>query len=284
MLASSARSAVSLGAIVTGLALLAPAAGAAVRVDAPPRAAAIEVDAASTDWDGRFVQVGDRALDVAAVHDGDFLYLCVLFGDSGQRRRLMTSGLELSVTPNSMSDAIRLVHPLPSGPRGGGRPGAPTEPPDDDAIADAFEANAGRAAWRTGDDALSPRSLDEIGPTRVAAAPYSGVFVYEVRIPLAPDDAWGAAAGPDDTIVVTLRTPSMPAPAGLDRPRRGGGPPGGGMGGGIGRGRGGGPRGGGGPMRGGGPRGGGPPSGGPGRFDRDRPEPIELELEVHLTR
>ena len=261
----------SLGAVVVSL----QAADKRSRFDSRWMTSPVTVDGSPTDWPGPLAPFNDQPLSMAAVNDGESLYLVLTASDPAVRRQMLRRGLIVWFDSGG-KDKKKFGVKFPIGVgfsegefrgrrRGGGGGGAPapgssTGDPGDSARQRPEEPpidppNRLEVLGASKDDARS-YTADQAPGIAVKVGQAEGLLAYELKVPLAPSEAhpYGVGAKPGQAISVGLETPKLEMPEGAGRE----GGRGGGMGGGGGGGRIGGFGGGGGGMgrRGGGDRGG----------------------------
>lgn len=240
------------------------------RIDSHWRDRDIVIDGSNAEWPGPLLPIDERTpVAVAAVNDGQFLYLVLHASDAMARARIMRQGLIVWFDPsgkNKKQFGIKFPVGMESGGMGGRfggdrRRGMPRDggtPPD--------EGTAGDPGQRGPEMFEPPNRLEVYGPKRddvhsfvtdkvpgiaVKIGHVEGVLVYELQVPLARTSEFEYAIGtkPGALIGIGLETPKMEtaSPDG----GRGRGIGGGGIGGRGGGGMGGGGRGMGGARRGG---------------------------------
>ena len=252
----------------------------------------IVVDGSPTDWTGPLAPFNDEPLSMAAVNDGDSLFLVLTASDPAVRRQILRQGLIVWFDAGDKDKKkFGLKFPIGAGVseeefhgrrQGGGSgtsdhsgqdgqsrqlsPPPPLEP-----------ANRLEVLGASKDDARS-YTADQAPGIAVKVGQAEGLLAYELKVPLAPTEAhpYGVGAKPGQTISVGLEMPKLEMPEG--RGREGG--RGGGMGGGGGGGRGGGFGGGGGGM---GRRGGGGGGGGGGMDRPEQAKPLSGWVELRLA-
>ena len=256
----------------------------------------ITVDGVPTDWAGPLVPFNDQPVSIAAANDGEFVYMVLTTSEQSARMQIMRQGLVVWFDPaGGDKKHFGIKFPVgggaPDGARGGHRSygGAPSQGQGGQSSTDdhpqtppetqSEPANRLEIYGPGKDDARS-FSADKAPGIEVKVGQAEGLLTYELKVPLAANDAHpyainaklGAAVG------VGLEMPKMEMPEGRGRGSGGYGGGGGGRGGGGG-GRGGGGFGGGGMggHRGGGGYGGGQPGG------YQRPTPLHGWMTVQLA-
>lgn len=209
-----------------------------------PIAGAITVDGRQADWPEGAAPLANQAISLKAVNDGANLYLLVVTSDAARRAQLVREGLIVWFDPEGGTKkrfGVRypVVESLPQEegrgrPGGGHRRGGENGPPAEDTYHPADRLDV----LGPGKDDARSLTLDHAPGLEAAAALQEGVFVYELKVPLAATSdhpyAIGTAAG--KTIGVGLETPKLAKPSppeggGGGFGGRGGGHMGGGMGG-----------------------------------------------------
>jgi hypothetical protein len=228
----------------------------------------IAIDGDSGDWPGPLKPIEENhPLMVAAMNDGQFLYLVLSTSDSNERRQILRQGLIVWFDPSGGEKKhFGLKYPVGMPPeerpsRGGG--GYRRGPGGGDGGRPPGDSSSGDPSRPTSPDQVEPTNRVEVyGPQKddahsfvtemvpgitVKAGSVEGYLVYELKVPLAKTTEFPYAieTKPGASIGLGIETPKMERPAGEGR--------GGGMGGGFGGVGGGmGGRGGGGMGRGGG--------------------------------
>ncbi len=243
--------------------------------------AEITIDGLTEDWKGALYLLADEQAFVGFMNDHDYLYVCLVSGDSRRPSQLMREGLTVWFDPaGGTKKVLGLRFPASTPPasregagaRRGGEgarrpsPGAGPGPAEDEVE---ILRSKGPASER-----VALAQLANIG-LELKADISGGAFTYELKIPLALSEKQPVAVGaaPGAAIGIGFETGTIRARAEGDDSggEQGGGGRGGGMGGmgGMGGGRGG--RGGMGGGRGG--------SGG----TMNGPKPIDFWTEVRLV-
>jgi hypothetical protein len=211
------------------------------QIDSAWRDHDIVVDGSPSEWPSALVQFEQQPLSVAAVNDGDSLYLVLTTSDWDARAQILRQGL-IVWFDNAGGDKKRfgIRYPVGMEPgefRGrGGRRGAPSDDP---------QAGETRPRGRGVDEFEQPPDrLELLGAKKEDNRTYTldkapgiaakignveGTLVYELKVPLAKSDdhPYAIDAKPGALIGVGLETPRVERPSG----GFGGGGMGGGMGG-----------------------------------------------------
>jgi len=229
----------------------------------------IIVDAGLDEWEGATVLLEEPVMLVGAFNDEDFLYVSFSIREPRIAQQIMARGLILELDAKG-EKPLRIQFPV--GRLGGeARPRRQRGPEDMENIRDEFERSQKTfLLLGTGSSDRRRMAVDNPFGIAVRASAGDGPLNYELRVPLSRDENHPYAIGADSgaTLALSLETPAMKRPEGME--------PGGRLGGGGMRGGGGGGmRGGrGGEIRRGGMRGGG---------ERMRPEPIALRAKLTLA-
>ena len=240
---------------------------------------AITIDGRTDDWRDRLFDIKDTGLSFGVQNDDRFIYVCVRSADRRAAAQILRAGLIVWFDPKGGKDKILGIHyPLETDlsdfPVLAGRTGGQLDP------AAQRERRQAMAEVRNEIEILGPGrdekirlKKDELKGLEAAFANTAGMFVYELKVPL--------AAGLESPYTVGLKSGNLigigfdsPRPEMLmGRPGAGGRiPGGGGMGPGMGGHRGGRGRGG---RMGGGMMG--------GRGGRGGAEPLKMWLKVSLA-
>ena len=252
-------------------------------VDGKWRDGAITIDGSPSEWPAGLTPFNDQPVSIAAVNDGDSLYIVLTASERAVRTQILRQGLIVWFDPGGKDKKhFGLKFPIGAGldPEGyHGRGGHRGERPPDSSSSGTSGSDSAQGEHHgppSDSDLEPPNRLEVLGASKDDARSFTadqapgiavkvgqaeGLLTYELKVPLVSNDAHpyavGAPAG--KLIGVGLEMPKLEMPEGEGR--RGGGMGGmsggmGGMGGGHGGGRGGGGGGGGG--RGGGYGGGRP--------------------------
>jgi hypothetical protein len=213
----------------------------------------VTVDGSPVDWPGPLVPFNDEPVSIAAANDGDSMYLVLTASDRNARMQILRRGLIVWFDAGG-KDKKRFGLKFPIGTglseedfrgrrRGGDGPsrtgdhegspreGAPREgtPPQDAPIE---PPNRLEILGSSKDDARS-FTADKAPGIEVKMAQAEGLLTYELKVPLAANDAhpYGIGAKPGAMISVGLEMPKLELPEGRGREGGGRGGPGGGMGG-----------------------------------------------------
>jgi hypothetical protein len=246
------------------------------RIDSRWRDREVVVDGNHGEWAGPLVQVDDKVpVTVAAMNDGQFLYVVLSASDPATRRQILRQGLIVWFDPNGGDKkhfGLKFPVGIPFDEMGRGRGG---------------RERGSRSSDPGGDSELDPTDrLEVYGPKKDDARSFvstmapgiavkigqvEGSLVYELKVPIQSSSElpYAIEAKAGALVGFGLETPKMDRP---ERERRGGM---GGMGGGGMGGRGGGMGG-----RGGG-RGGGDRRGDRGGFEA--PKPVKTWAAIRLA-
>ncbi len=215
--------------------------------DSTPATREITVDGRSDDWVGALSVVKDGKAEEGFLNDQNVLYVCFATGDESLRRQIADGGLTVWIDPKG-GDAktLGIRYPLaklrrqrPTATQGETPPQgeASTPPPASEETA-ADEASV-LEILRSGSSAAQKMKISDAKDLEIAASEESGLFVYELKIPLqsSPDRPLALAAAPGAKVGIGFEVPKSERAPGSGRPGGGmGGRGGGGMGGGMGRG------------------------------------------------
>jgi len=232
-----------------GLLILGPAACRSYKtfsVESQPLAHPVTIDGRSDDWSGNLYILDDELISVGFLNDRENLYICLLAENDALKTRMMQSGLTVWFDPAGGKNKTLGIRILPGPHPGGGQMPKPQE--------DRREMDASREAppggFRSEIEIIDPESggirkfySENTGGIDIKAVPSSGLFVYELKIPLVRSDESPIAVGtsPGNKIGIgfeTEKTHSGKRPGPEDGGMGGGGgrpPMGGGMPGGRGR-------------------------------------------------
>jgi hypothetical protein len=224
------------------------------RLDSRWPASPVTVDGSPADWPGPLVPFNDQPVSMAAVNDGESLFVVLTASDRTARMQILRQGLivwfdaagkdrkrfgmkfpiGVGLSEEDFRGRRRGGGEAPSGsgdreapPRGGAPQDASIEPP-----------NRLEILGSSKDDARS-FTADKAPGIEVKVGQAEGQLTYELRVPLESNDAHPYAVGarPGALISVGLEMPKFERPEGRGREGGGGGggrrgPGGGGMGGG----------------------------------------------------
>ncbi len=239
-------------AVVSVLIVLAGAACNATTAyitDSPPATRQITVDGRSDDWVGALSMIKDGKAEEGFLNDQDVLYVCFTTGDESLRRQISEGGLTVWVDPKGGDTKTLGIHyplgkprrQLPAPPQGETPPqGEPAQPPA--AGEPSGDESSSLEILRSGGGEAQKTKISDVKDLEIAASEESGLFVYELKIPLqsSPGRPLALAAAPGAKVGIGFEVPKSERSPGGGRPPGGmggrGGEPGGGMGGGMGRG------------------------------------------------
>jgi hypothetical protein len=209
--------------------------------------APVTVDGSPVDWPGPLVPFNDEPISIAASNDGESVFLVLTASDRAARMQILRRGLIVWFDAGG-KDKKRFGVKFPVGGgageeefrgrrRGGSAPGsaAGEEPPREGAPPQDPPIEPPNRLELLGSDKDDARSFtaDKAPGIEVKVAQAEGLLTYELKVPLAANDAHPYAIGskPGALISVGLEMPKPEVPDG--RGREGGGRmgPGGGMGG-----------------------------------------------------
>jgi hypothetical protein len=209
----------------------------------------IVIDGKSDDWVGALSFMTDAQLEAGFLNDQDYLYVCIVTDDNAVRREITGAGLTVWFDPQGgEAKALGIRYPLGrTRPRRQEKPGAEQAQPEPAAEEPAESGAPGLQILRAGGSPPEAMDVSAAKGIEVAYSTESGLFVYELKIPLqsATDRPYALGAGPGKTVGVGFEVPKMDFGATGGRRQGGvpgeggGGPPMGGGGGFGSRGRGG---------------------------------------------
>ena len=231
------------------------------RLDSRWLDAPVTVDGSPVDWPGPLVPFNDEPVSIAAANDGESMFVVLTASERAARSQIVRRGLIVWFDSGG-KDKKRFGLKFPIGTgfseedfrgrrRGGGggdgssgggdREGAPHEgspregtqrdaaPPQD---ASPDPPNRLEVLGSSKDDARS-FTADKAPGIEVKLGQAEGLLTYELKVPLAANDAhpYGIGAKPGAVISVGLEMPKLEMPEGRGREGGGRAGPGGGMGG-----------------------------------------------------
>jgi hypothetical protein len=215
----------------------------------------VTVDGSPVDWPGPLVPFNEQPVSIAAANDGDSVYLVLTASDRAARTQILRRGLIVWFDSGGKDKKrFGLKFPVGSGfsgddfrgrrrggdgssrtgdhegqpPDGAARDGAPPQDQSPDV------ANRLEILGSSKDDARS-FTADKVPGIEVKLGQAEGLLTYELKVPLAANDAHPYAIGAKSgaLISVGLEVPKLEMPEMRGREGGGGrGGPGGGMGGG----------------------------------------------------
>jgi hypothetical protein len=229
------------------------------RLDSHWPASPVTVDGSPADWPGPLVPFNDEPLSIAAVNDGEFLFVVLTASDRTARMQILRRGLIVWFdAAGKDKKRFGVKFPIGSGLNEedfrGRRRGGGERPPDDGSSTGDREAPRGGAPQDVPIE--PPNRLEILGSSKeddrsftadkapgieVKIGQAEGLLTYELKVPLASNDAHPYAVGakPGALISLGIEMPKLQTPEGRGREGGGGGgrggPGGGGMGGGGGR-------------------------------------------------
>lgn len=231
--------------------------------DSLPRMKEIAVDGKTDDWVGALSIIEDGSVSMGYRNDKENLYVCLMVEDELLQGQIMRGGLTVWFDPSGGKvKSLGIRYPIgmgtPQGEKGeeprGERGEEPRGEPGGWPPGEGFrpEAMSSFEILRSEKGEPQKISLSEAKGIEIAATPSRGLFVYELKIPLAQTEPGVIAldAQPGQTVGIGFEIPKpergdMPGRPSGGMPGGGeGGPPMGGMPGGGGGGRPGGMRGG----------------------------------------
>jgi hypothetical protein len=219
-------------------------------IDSIWRSEEITIDGNSSDWMGKLIYIEDANVSVGIQNDEDNLYLCLVAENQFIRAQMMSQGMTLWIDPAGGKEKVLGIR-YPIGNQSMRMKRQPMSPEEDrearrERLQKAMtEATAELEIIGPGESNIKRLAIDKANGIEVAFQPSSGVTVYELKVPLLPNEqqpfAVGTQAG--NTFGMGLEIPKMDRSAmkgarqggmGGRRPG-GGGMPGGGQRGGMGR-------------------------------------------------
>jgi len=210
-------------------------------VESQPPLHPITIDGRSDDWSGNLYILGEELVSLGFMNDRENLYICLLAENDALRMRMMQAGLTVWVDPAGGKKKALGIRILPSPHSGGGlMPNPEDNRREKDASREEFSGE-----FQSKIEIIDPESggirrfdPENSGRIDIKAVPSSGLFVYELKIPLVRSDEFPIAIGtsPGNRIGVGFETEKTnfgkrPGPEeggmGGGRPPMGGGVPGG---------------------------------------------------------
>jgi len=244
------------GALLLVLGLAGCSSARIYSTDSLPRTKEIKVDGRTDDWLGSLSIIEDGNVSVGFLNDRENLYICLMLEEDFLQGQVMRQGLTVWFDPKGGKEkSLGLRYPLgrPLGEKGEGPRGEPGPPPSEGSPEEVMSA---LEIIRSPKGEPQKMEISDIPGIEISVAPTRGLFVYELKIPLAQTESKLVALGvqPGQTVGIGFEIPQLDRDQMSGRPSEG--TPGGGgrppMGGVPGAGGGGRPGG----MRGGGPGGG----------------------------
>lgn len=215
-------------------------------VESRPPVHPVIVDGRSDDWSGNLYILDDELISVGFLNDQENLYICLLAENDALRTRMMQSGLTVWFDPTGGKKKALGIRILP-----GPHPGrGPMPKPQEGAREMDASKDEPPGGFRTEIEIIDPASggirkfdPEDAGGIDIKAVPSSGLYVYELKIPLIRSDEFPIAVGasPGNKIGIGFETKKRdsgerPGPEDRGMGGDGGRPPmGGGMPGGRGR-------------------------------------------------
>jgi hypothetical protein len=214
----------------------------------------VTVDGSALDWPGPLVPFNDEPVSIGAANDGESMFVVLTASERAARMQIVRRGLIVVRFRRKDRKKRRSEAPIGAGsakgfrgrrhgggggdvPSGAGdRAGVPREgtqrdgaPPQD---APPDPPNRLEVLGSSKDDARS-FTADKAPGIEVKLGQAEGLLTYELKVPLAANDAhpYGIGAKPGAVISVGLEMPKLEMPEGRGREGGGRGGPGGGMGG-----------------------------------------------------
>jgi hypothetical protein len=201
----------------------------------------IVIDGKSDDWVGALSFMTDAKLEAGFFNDQDYLYVCIVTDDNAVRREITGGGLTVWFDPQGGgAKAFGIRYPLGrTPPKRQEKPGAEqaqSQPPVEEPVE---SGRSGLEILRAGGSSPEAMDVSAAKGIEIAYSSESGLFVYELKIPLqvAADRPYALGAGPGKTVGIGFEVPKMDFGSTRGRPRGGipgeggGGPPMGGSGG-----------------------------------------------------
>ena len=229
------------------------------RLDSRWLDSAVTVDGSALDWPGPLVPFNDEPVSIGAANDGESMFVVLTASERAARMQIVRRGLIVWFDSGGKDKKrFGLKFPIGAGfseedfrgrrrgggsgdgsSRGGDGEGAPREgtqrdaPPPPPRPADPPDPpNRLEVLGSSKDDARS-FTADKAPGIEVKLGQAEGLLTYELKVPLAANDAhpYGIGAKPGAVISVGLEMPKLEMPEGRGREGGGRGGPGGGMGG-----------------------------------------------------
>jgi hypothetical protein len=209
-----------------------------------PRSRPIVIDGKSDDWQGDLFVVEGERVSAGFLNDGKYLYVCFLTSDPAIRYQIMMLGFTIWFDPKGGKEkAFGITYPV------GPPPGQQTAPKMGAGGEMAFDDLSGAPLAeleivKSEKEAPVKMKIEEAKGIEIKAASSTGLFVYELKIPLMSDGESVLAVGtpPGKTVGIGFETGKFDAskmpknnqggiPQGANRPPTGGMAGRGGMGG-----------------------------------------------------
>jgi len=242
--------------------------------DSRPRLKEIKVDGKTDDWLGSLSIIEDGNASVGFLNDRENLYVCLLLEEDFLQGQVMRQGLTVWFDPKGGKEkSLGIRYPLGRAPGEKGEPprGEPGPPPSEGFPVEDMSA---LEILRSPKGEPQKMEIADLPGIEISVAPTRGLFVYELKIPLAQTESNLVALGaqPGQTVGIGFEIPKldrdqMPGRPSEGMPGGGGRPPMGGV-----------------PGAGGGGRPGGMRGGGPGgRMMEQMPEGLKVWTMVRLS-
>jgi hypothetical protein len=206
-----------------------------------PRVKEIAVDGKTDDWVGALSIIEDGTVSMGYRNDRENLYVCLMVEDELLQGQIMRGGLTVWFDPQGgKMKSLGIRYPVGMGtPRGekgeeprGEKPEEPRGEPGDRPPAEGYQGAVMPALEILRSEKGEPQKIEisEAKGIEIMAVPSRGLFVYELKIPLAQTETSLIALGaqPGQTVGIGFE---IPKPERGDMP----GPPSGGTSGGGGR-------------------------------------------------
>ena len=189
------------------------------KLDSRPLAQPITVDGKSDDWRGNLYYSNDGQFSLGVLNDQNDLYVCLVVMDRYKRAQILRRGLTAWFDPQG-GDKKQFGIKFPLGLMPEGPPDKPQERPpampsideEDDLIKEDIPPEGlTELEFITPGAAKSVRlKVEAAQGLALKASAASGLFIYELKIPLAktPQTPWAVAAQPGKTIGLGFETSS----------------------------------------------------------------------------
>lgn len=198
-----------ISAIVAFIAIMFLAACGSVEVDSAWRTNDIVVDGKTADWQGHLVEVKGTGVSVGVVNDAEYVYVGLSATDARAAAQAFRLGLYVWLDPKGGSDKVLGIH-YPTGQNWEDFAGPPEM--DSMGVPRKPSRDAGEMAeveiLGPGRDEKTKLNRSELKGIEVTASRRGGLFVYEVKVPLAKSEAapFAAESAPGKTLGIGFDT------------------------------------------------------------------------------